>query len=150
MHFEEALFRYVKFIKMFNSSMQEEFSVKEVSYNSAGIDFPKEGIVNIDFAKVKYKFHGSGCNLFWDNFTIQYDLNTSDTNMILVSPWKFNQFLKTYLPFTKEQLKDEDVYKKLTELENEGVLTKRQPNDLMTFHVSEAWYKTRPPDGASL
>jgi len=139
MNIESSLFHFMQKIDLFEKTLSTRFDIKDQIYGHVNSIFPRQGEVFDGTTKIRYRFHGSGCNLLWDGLDIDYDIDQSSVNRIKVSPWKFNKFLKSV--GQHQIMTEKQVLDRLIKLEEDGVFVKRKEEDLMTFTINNDWYE---------
>ncbi|WP_127132527.1 DUF6896 domain-containing protein [Pseudoflavitalea rhizosphaerae] len=139
--FEQILFECVQIIKKFNNQLAVSYSLSDIPYNLAGKMFPKIGSLYIDGMEFKYRFHGSGCTIFFNNHELYFGIDPTCVNQIIITPGGFNGFLKTFIiDYEKYQIvyKIDPLFEKL---EAKGVFVRTQ-SDQVRFHVNEEWIES--------
>lgn len=140
---EEALFLLVDYIKDFHESLIHAYNLDDIPYNLSGKVFPKKGVIAIKEAKINYHFHGNGCTLVWNNIEIEYAIDPISKHEIKIGAYSISQFLATLPGEGDGRFSFEEISTTLQQLESRGILMKRKPEDLESWHVNDEWYQSR-------
>ena len=121
----------------------------------SGKEFPKIGEVFINAEKVKYRFHGQGCTIFWGQLNIFFNIDANeDQNKIVLTQGGWVYYLKSYFSNFEEIEKIVDARKILISFEERGIFIKRKSNDYGCFNINENWFfqmtQVYNPNGAGL
>ncbi|MBX3256098.1 MAG: hypothetical protein KF862_18320 [Chitinophagaceae bacterium] len=135
---QKALYTFVAIIKSFEECLKANFGTFCYPHLKREESIPMNGHIFCNGKNVKYRFHGRGCTIEWEKFSIDYDV-ANDANKILLSPWKFSKFYNEYV---EVKVSVETVYEILQNLEKKGILISEENSSGMTFHVSEKWFDT--------
>jgi hypothetical protein len=139
---EPLLFEYMSYVKRFLAYLGEKYQLTDIPFDMSGKAFPRIGSVTIDSQKIDYRFHGRGCTLYWGKLHIYYDIDATSIHQTIISPSGMDMFLEPIIKnYDKTNISNE-MMNILIEFENLGVLMKRKPSDLGTFHVNELWFKS--------
>jgi len=139
--YEKLLFEHVKKVKNFNELLIKKYNLNDSPYRVAGTKFPRVGELTDDQGSIiSYRFHGRGATIFDKNLEIDFDVDLSSKNKIIISLGAFYFFLKNYLERYQENVPLESI---MENLEHQGIFIKRRIEDLATFHVNEKWYESK-------
>lgn len=140
---EREIFLLVNHIKDFHDFLTQAYSLNDIPYNLSGKIFSKKGEVLINDAQVNYHFHGNGCTLVWNNCEIEYAIDVVSRHGIKIGAYGIGKFLNT-LPSGEniESYSFEEMTTILQQLELNGVLMTRKPEDMGSWHVNEEWYQS--------
>jgi hypothetical protein len=137
---ENALFDFARYVKLFHGYLTEKYQLNSHPFDVKGRAFAKSGTEIIDNLPVEYKFHGGGCTLNWGGREIMYNVDVTSVNDIVISSYELVRFIQTdpeySIPYSFN-----DARLVLESLEEKGVLMKRKPSDLGSFHIKSDWYE---------
>jgi hypothetical protein len=89
--------QYIEAIKKFHCDLRAEYQFEGSAFLSINKRFLRKG----NFNEMEYQFHGSGCSVYFKSgVELHYDVrqNYERDAYILVSSWKFFQYIHTSLP----------------------------------------------------
>lgn len=139
---EEAiiyLYDFVRLIKSFEKELINSYKLDDHPYQYAGSLFPRIGEQKVNDINVKYKFHGRGCLLEMNDLVIDYNIDPTERDYIIITSFKFLRFLKS-----KSDLLNLDIeatINLLMTLLESGVLIKSKDAN-MAFNVSTDWFES--------
>ena len=132
---KKTLATYVGLILKCETLLKKNYNLTSIPYLHKG-DIPKNGVLQIDNSMLSYNFHGSGCTFMLGNIELSYDVYADRENYIVTSPWKFQQFVNSYLTekITEAQIAD---YLELFDKKN---IVKRVYPDYLVYAINFEWY----------
>ena len=119
----EAICRFVEYIVSFEKALQEHFEIDTLPYFKAGRGIPRQGMLLVNGIELQFRFHGAGCTFEYEDLVIDYDMDFSSANRIVVSTWKLLRSLNSLSQeFAKMNLTEMRLLDHLRSLENSGLL----------------------------
>lgn len=137
---DEIIFDFVERVKLFNALLTNEYKLTESPYNLSGKAFPKTGFILYGDIKIRYNFHGRGCTFYMDEIEVNFNVDASNIHQIMIGSYSIKKFIETSNYHSFKFMKE--INEILELCEEKGVLMKRLPNDLGSWHVNEAWYNS--------
>ena len=119
----EAVCKFVEYIVSFEKALQKHFEIDTLPYFEAGRGIPRQGMLLVKGIELQFRFHGAGCTFEHEDLVIDYDMDFSSANRIVVSTWKLLRSLNSLsLEFAKMNLTEMGLLDHLRSLENSGLL----------------------------
>ena len=139
---EKYLALFLDQIKKFNLSLTNFYQLTFCpTYNEAGNLFPRNGELDLNNAKINYRFHGRGCTFQTEGIIVSYDIDVLHNNEIIISRWKFLEFIKSSSR-NSSSIELKDLLEIFTELVKKGALLQRK-NDVLEFNINENYFNTK-------
>lgn len=119
----EAVCRFVEYVLSFEKALQKHFEIDSLPYFRAGRGIPRQGKLLVDGVELRFRFHGAGCTFEHGNLVIDYDMDFSAANRIVVSTWKLLRSLNSLSQeVAKMNLTEMGLLDYLRSLEKSGLL----------------------------
>jgi len=129
----KALKAFERYVTKFNETLMNKYMLEKNPIHVIGKIVPKSDTIVIDGQHVSYRYHGAGCSVIYGTIQLEFDIIPNES--IKITPWKFEQFLITYLKLDNNLFNQDEVYNYLILLEREGLL-KKVPYTLGQFELT--------------
>jgi hypothetical protein len=130
---KELLSTYVDIILKCENCLKDNYNLENIPYLHKG-EIPKSGTMQFEGRLLKYNFHGSGCTFELGVIELSYDIYIDRENYIVTSPWKFLQFIKSYLKQASE-INEIQIANYLEKFSNEKIVKKVYP-DYLVYEIN--------------
>ena len=131
---------YVELILKCENILKEKYEIEEIPYANQK-KLPKRNEINSRAGLLKYNFHGAGCTFFLSEVELSYDVDLTCKNYLVTSPWKYSQFLNSYL-ILEDRIKEEEVDSFFLQFEKEGILD-RVMSEYWNFRINFDWFYSK-------